>query len=82
MDHTNALLSEIEDFLRATGMSPSTFGHKTANDGKLVTRLRSGSTVTLETAMSILGFIRAQRSEKSGSSVGARKRRSREARCA
>lgn len=71
------LLDEIEEFLRLSGMRPSTLGHKTANDGKLVSRLRNGSTVTLATAEAILAFIQERRASMalSSPSFGDRQRR-------
>ena len=57
---TKTLLAEIEQFLARSGMRPSTFGHNTANDGKLVARLRRGRTVTLETAGRIKAFIQTE----------------------
>ena len=55
------IIDEIENFLAVSGMAPSTFGHKTAQDGKLVNRLRRGGTVTLPTAEKIRAFISAER---------------------
>ncbi len=58
---TKALLIEIEKFLAWSGMRPSTFGNYAVKDGKLMARLRSGSTVTLETANKIRNYIAAAR---------------------
>ncbi|KAB1068874.1 hypothetical protein [Methylobacterium planeticum] len=58
MSETSQLLHEIEAFIGTTDMAASTFGRKAVNDGKLVTRLRAGSTVTLEKASRIRAFIR------------------------
>jgi len=66
MTETKTLLQEIEDYLRAGGMRASTFGHKTANDGKLVDRLRSGKTVTLDTAERIRRYILDNPAKKKG----------------
>lgn len=50
MTDTNAtLLARIEAHCRALGISESTFGLRAVNDGKLVSRLRAGKTVTLKT---------------------------------
>lgn len=57
MSETSALLQEIEAFIARADMAASTFGRKSVNDGKLVGRLRSGSTVTLEKAARIRRFI-------------------------
>jgi len=43
------LLSEIADYCRRVGMAESTFGRHAVNDGKLVSRLRIGGRVTMET---------------------------------
>src|SRR4051794_2170117 len=59
MSETSQLLHEIEAFIGTTDMAASTFGRKAVNDGKLVTRLRAGSTVTLEKASRIRSFIQA-----------------------
>jgi hypothetical protein len=66
------LVDEIFAFLAATGMAPGTFGHKTANDGKFVDRLRNGGSMTLETAERVRLFIR-ENSEPT-SHAGKRKR--------
>lgn len=65
MSETHQLLREIEAFIGAAEMAPSTFGRKAVNDGKLVTRLRAGSTVTLENASRIRSYIRAHTSPAS-----------------
>lgn len=57
MGETQKLLSEIEAFLRSAGVAESTFGRKAVNDGKLLARLRAGSSVTLEKASQIRRFI-------------------------
>ena len=59
MGETQKLLSEIEAYLRLAGIAESTFGRKAVNDGKLLGRLRGGSSVTLEKAAQIRRFIRA-----------------------
>src|SRR5260221_3255736 len=43
------LLSEIADYCRRAGMAESTFGRHAVNDGKLVSRLRIGGRLTMET---------------------------------
>lgn len=57
MDETQQLIREIEAFLRATEMAESTFGRKAVNNGKLMARLRAGSSVTLDTASQIRRFM-------------------------
>jgi len=57
MNAQQTLLAEVEAFLLVSGMAPGTFGHATVNDGKFVSRLRRGGSVTLETAERIRDFI-------------------------
>lgn len=47
------LLRRIERHCRASGIAETTFGRKSVNDGKLVERLRSGKSITLETLRKI-----------------------------
>jgi SAM-dependent methyltransferase len=54
---TEALLREISDYCRRVGMAESTFGRLAVNDGKLVSRLRTGASVTLDTMERVRGFI-------------------------
>jgi hypothetical protein len=58
------LIAEIDEFLGRSDikMTESTFGRLAVNDGKLVSRLRSGGGLTLETAEKIQAFIRDYRS--------------------
>lgn len=51
-----ALLQSIERYCREQDIEETTFGRKAVNDGKLVSRLRDGRTITLET----LGYITRQ----------------------
>jgi hypothetical protein len=57
MNETQAILHDIEKYIGAMGMAPSTFGRKAVNDGKLVTRLREGGGITLHTAGKIRSFM-------------------------
>ncbi|MCW5774328.1 MAG: hypothetical protein KIT16_21980 [Rhodospirillaceae bacterium] len=63
------LLREISDYCRATRIAESTFGRRAVNDGKLVSRLRFGGRITIETAERIRGFIAAHPPGANGSSV-------------
>jgi SAM-dependent methyltransferase len=56
---TEALLREISDYCRRVGMAESTFGRLAVNDGKLVSRLRTGASVTIDTMERVRGFIGA-----------------------
>src|SRR5258705_5517865 len=51
------LLTEIADYCRRVGMAESTFGRRAVNDGKLVSRLRIGGRVTMETVGRVRGFM-------------------------
>lgn len=50
----DSLLTEIERHNRAFGLSETAFGVLAVNDGKLISRLRSGANMTLRT----LGRVR------------------------
>ena len=54
---SETLLQEISGYCRRVGMAESTFGRLAVNDGKLVSRLRYGSRVTMETAQRVRGYI-------------------------
>lgn len=66
------LLSEIEAFLAETSMKPYTFGMLAANNGRLVERLRNGTTtkkgrpvrVWPETEMQVRAFMVAERQKR------------------
>jgi len=51
------LLNEIADYCRRVGMAESTFGRRAVNDGKLVSRLRIGGRVTMETVDRVRTFM-------------------------
>ncbi len=53
------LISEIERFLKRTGMAETTFGRKAVNDGKFVPRLRAGRRCWPETIAKARAFIAA-----------------------
>jgi hypothetical protein len=56
-----AILREIADFCRETGLAESTFGRRAVNDGKLTSRLRNGGRITTETLDHIRAFMTANR---------------------
>ena len=58
------VLNEIAGFCRGQKMAESTFGRLAVNDGKLVTRLRDGGSVTLHTLNRLRQFM--ERPEFSG----------------
>jgi hypothetical protein len=63
------LLREISDYCRATRIAESTFGRRAVNDGKLVSRLRFGGRITIETANRIKSFIAEHPPGSNGASV-------------
>lgn len=67
----DALLTEIEEFLSETGMTPYRFGFLAARNGRLVERLRDGTTpngkpvrIWPETARQVRDFMRAERRKR------------------
>lgn len=58
INERDKLLQEIETFLKAHGMYPSYFGRDAINDTALVSRLRAGGDVRLETVDRIRAFMR------------------------
>jgi hypothetical protein len=57
---TTKLLSEIDEYLAASGLSGYTFGLRAAHNGRLVQRLRSGGRVWPETEALVRDFIRSE----------------------
>ena len=57
MNNHPPLLHEIDRFLSATGMGPSYFGKKAVNNSELVSRLRAGKRVLVETDAAVRLFI-------------------------
>ncbi len=51
------ILLEIGEFCRGAGLAESTFGRLSVNDGKLVSRLRDGGSVTIETLARLRHFM-------------------------
>lgn len=52
-----SLLDSISEFCRKTQMAESTFGRRAVNDGKFVSRLRSGARITPETLSRVNTFL-------------------------
>jgi hypothetical protein len=52
-----SLLGSISEFCRRTGMAESTFGRRSVNDGKFVSRMRDGARVTPETLQRVNEFM-------------------------
>ena len=59
MVHTasKALLSEVEAFLKATGMGPAYFGKQSCGNSEIVNRLRTGGRVWPETEAKIRAYM-------------------------
>src|SRR5262249_39009517 len=57
----DAILREISDFCRDTGLAESTFGRRAVNDGKLASRLRNGGRITTDTLDRIRAFMAENR---------------------
>lgn len=53
MSTTDAIVARIEQYCAKHSMAPSTFGRIAVNDGKLVTRLKQGKSITLDTLQKI-----------------------------
>ena len=51
------LLSRVTSYCRDARMAETTFGRRSVNDGKLVSRLRNGRTVSMRTAGRVEAFI-------------------------
>jgi len=60
METQAQLLSEIEAFLSTRKMAETTFGRMAVNDGKFVSRLRSGANMTLATIDRVRTYIGGQ----------------------
>lgn len=59
MTARETLLQEIEEFLKREHIAPSVFGRMALNDTALMTRLRAGSDVRMETADRLRSFMRS-----------------------
>lgn len=58
MNSKTKLLDQIDDFLSQNpDISPTRFGIEAANDGKIVSKLKSGKDVTLRKADAIYNYI-------------------------
>jgi len=59
----DAILQEIADFCRQSGLAESTFGRRAVNDGKLASRLRNGGRITTDTLDRVRAFMAENRAE-------------------
>ena len=60
---TDPVLADVEDFLKASGMTPTAFGVRALNDPTLVHEMRKGRECKRATRARIIEFIEAARSE-------------------
>ena len=58
MSEHDRLVSEIERFLRRTGMTPTRFGIESVGDRAFMTRLKAGKGVTLDRVDKVRAFMR------------------------
>jgi len=63
MSITAALLADIEAFLAEAEMAETTFGLRALNDGKFVSRLRSGAGITVKTIDRVRAYIATERAK-------------------
>ncbi len=63
------LLTEIEAFLAATGVTPTKLGLAAVNDGHLVANLRKGTSITLKTADRVRSYMASQHDAASKTAV-------------
>ena len=64
VDRPDAIVGVIREFCRKHGVAESTFGRLSVNDGKLVSRISSGSRIRPDTARRVADYMmRAERGE-------------------
>ena len=68
MSEREKLLAEIERFLQRTGMGPTQFSEEAAGQRALMTRLKQGCDITLDTADRIRRYMRDYSAKKKHSS--------------
>jgi SAM-dependent methyltransferase len=74
LDHpmnATTILHEIGDFCREAKLAESTFGRLAVNDGKLVSRLRDGASITTATLDRLRAYIEEHRPRPNGATAGA-----------
>jgi len=59
------ILSEIESFIRDTGMGEAYFGQVAVGNSKLLPRLREGRSIQIDTAERVRAFIQTKRAVSS-----------------
>jgi len=58
-----SIIAAIERHCATTGMAETTFGRKAVNDGKLLSRLRDGKSINIDTYNRIFAVIEAETQE-------------------
>lgn len=66
-EDTQNLVERIRAYCKAHKMAPTTFGNRAVNDGKLVSRLEAGRTVTLSTLAKIERVLAGKPEDSAGS---------------
>lgn len=69
MEDNRDIIERIEAHCLRQGIAESTFGRLSVNDGKLVSRLRSGSSITMRTFRALEAYLEKER-ETAPSSAG------------
>ena len=64
MTAQDKIRSEIDAFLKKTGMLPTQFGILAVNDKTLMSRLNAGRGLSLETAEKARAFMRSYRKQR------------------
>ena len=68
MEHTLAsdadILRKVDEFGAEHSMAPSTFGRLALGDGSLVSNIKSGRSLTLESAQRLVAFMAECHSER------------------
>ena len=64
MSTKEALLAEIDEFLRKSGISPTRFGEESCNERGLLKRLRRGGGLTTDTYDRIKSYMHARRHDR------------------
>ncbi|AZN72277.1 hypothetical protein D5400_14215 [Georhizobium profundi] len=63
MISVQSIIESIERHCRETGVAETTFGKKVVNDGKLLSRLRRGKSISIDTYNRICAEIENSTSE-------------------
>lgn len=58
-----SIIESIERYCRSRGIAETTFGKKVVNDGKLLSRLRCGKSISIDTYNRIVAEIDASNRE-------------------